>query len=404
MRVTFVVPALSVVLIAGSAAGMLLENAYRSNSRMEASFCWFHICSTNELIDRARARRLELSPQAAASSWSEFQEALRRDPAFAPRWCDAAESLAILGQSGKAAYAFHRAVQLAPESPPILLQAANFAWRSGQTEDALGYSSRILHLIRDYDPVVFLSYTRSELPIATLLAGGIPDEPAPARSFFDAILSAGDLENARKVWQWMAPRRYATQVEAARYSDLLLARLQYAEVRATWGGDQIFNGGFEQAFSGSALDWNASRPEHVEEERDTNVAHDGSASLRVTFDGAGNIQYRGVWQKIVVARGVYRFTAWVKAEGISTDRGVAIRIFDPDSPARLDTRTSEVTGTSDWRTLTVEFRVNPGTNLVQCQLVREPSMKLDNRIKGTVWVDSAAFQPVLPSVLPSSGR
>src|ERR1019366_1676804 len=79
-------PALSVILVLFSTAGLLLETAYRTNSQMEADFCRFQVCDTPRLIETARSRRLLLSPEAAALGLRESVDALLRDPAAAAVW------------------------------------------------------------------------------------------------------------------------------------------------------------------------------------------------------------------------------------------------------------------------------------------------------------------------------
>ena len=389
------VPAISAILIVCSAAGILLETAYRTNSTVEAAFCRFRICDTGAVIGRARAARLEPGPEAAARGWQESAEALRRDPAFAYRWCDAGESLSILGETEKAASAFRRAVELAPAAPPVLLRAAGFQWRAGRPPEAVALSSRILQLVRDYDSVVFLSYTRSGLSTADLLRSAIPPGPAAAQSFFEYSLARHDTARAAALWPWIVERGYTGQRLAARYVDFLLAGRLYPEAAAAWtsfagkpaGDNLVFNGGFEREFSGARLDWTFSPAAHAAETRDPQNARSGHSSLRVQFDGAANLDYRGVWQFAVVTPGAYRLQAWAKASGITSDRGVALRVFDPDSPSRLDARTAALTGSGDWVPLQAEFEVRPETGLVQLQLCREPSWKFDNKLAGTIWID-----------------
>src|ERR1019366_9104498 len=115
-------PTLSAILILFSTAGLLLETAYRTNSQLEAALCRFHVCATGRLIDTARSRRLDLSPEAAALGRRESLQALRRDPAAAALWLGAGEALLLSHRPDPAAYAFRRAVSLAPNSPPVLLQ------------------------------------------------------------------------------------------------------------------------------------------------------------------------------------------------------------------------------------------------------------------------------------------
>jgi hypothetical protein len=39
------------------------------------------------------------------------------------------------------------------------------------------------------------------------------------------------------------------------------------------------------------------------------------------------------------------------------------------------------------------FQVPPGAGLVQVSLVRKPSLKFDNLIRGTVWIDHVTITP-----------
>jgi len=385
-----VVPVFSAILVLFSAAGILLETAYRNNARVEAELCRFRVCDTARVIARGRASRIEPGPEAAARGWESTREALRRDPGFAYRWCDAGEALLSLGEREKAAYAFRRAVVLAPHSPPVLIQAAGFAWRTGRPGNALELSRHVLELVREYDPVVFFFYDRSGFSTAELLRSGIPAGAEPARAFFAHTLSLPDPEPARVAWHWLGNRGYASPALAVRYSDRLLARRQYPEAAALVGND--FNGGFEREFSGARLDWSFSKTPGVAEARDSETAHLGKWSLRVSFDGTSNLDYRGVSETLVVAPGTWRLRAWIKADHITTDRGVFLRIFDPEA-GRVEARTAAVTGTTEWTPLEVQFAVPAGAGLVQVQLRREPTWKFDNKLAGTVWLDDVELAP-----------
>jgi hypothetical protein len=156
----------------------------------------------------------------------------------------------------------------------------------------------------------------------------------------------------------------------------------------------VFNGDFEAPFSGARLDWIPSRLPHVSEQRDF-TARSGDFSLRVDFDGAANIDYRGISQTAVVSPGRYRFRAWLKLQGLTTDRGLFFRVFDPQSPALLDFRTPAPAGTADWTPLELAFQVSPATHLLQIQLCREPSWKFDNKLAGTAWIDQVELAPTL---------
>lgn len=116
--------------------------------------------------------------------------------------------------------------------------------------------------------------------------------------------------------------------------------------------------------------------------------------MRIRFQGEGNVDYGHVSQTAVVEPGVYRFEAQLRTEGLTTDEGVAFRIFDPESRARLDVWTESFTESRDWTRVEKTLRVVPGTRLVEVRVARKPSWKFDNKIQGTAWVDAVSLEKV----------
>ena len=107
-----------------------------------------------------------------------------------------------------------------------------------------------------------------------------------------------------------------------------------------------------------------------------------------------NIAYHGISQTVPVTPGPFHFRAWLKLRDLTTDRGLAFRIFDPESPSLLDVHTPMLTGTLDWTPVELAFTVRPGTNLIQVEMFREPSWKFDNKFAGTAWVDAVELTGV----------
>src|SRR5580692_626648 len=83
------------------------------------------------------------------SAVTEFEHALEADPAFPYRWSDLGEALADDGRIEEARYCFHRAVELAPDSPQIAVRAANFWFRTGSVDEGLSVESKVLSEVTD---------------------------------------------------------------------------------------------------------------------------------------------------------------------------------------------------------------------------------------------------------------
>jgi hypothetical protein len=116
-------------------------------------------------------------------------------------------------------------------------------------------------------------------------------------------------------------------------------------------------------------------------------------SLRIQFAGLENVDFHHVVQTVVARPGSYRFCAYVRTIGITTDRGLGFRIFDVAKPARFDVRIAGVTGTQDWVALKKTIVVPEGTGPLAIQVTRTPSGKFDNKIGGTVWIDDVVLKP-----------
>ena len=102
----------------------------------------------------------------------------------------------------------------------------------------------------------------------------------------------------------------------------------------------------------------------------------------------GDLEYDGVQQSAYVKPGRYVFEAYVRTEQLTTDRGIGFHIYDRESSSRLDVSTAELTGTHDFTRLTLSIDVPKATRLLAVVVSRHKSMKFDNQIGGTAWIDS----------------
>jgi hypothetical protein len=114
------------------------------------------------------------------------------------------------------------------------------------------------------------------------------------------------------------------------------------------------NGGFEEHRGNRAAGFQFhDRPGEVSF-IDTEVFHEGKASLR--FEGFGRYQHghARVMQELAVRpRRCYRVTCWVKTEGLKPERGFRLQVYGGDRPiAGCQPRLPE---TSDWRKVTLGF-------------------------------------------------
>ncbi|MGH9678351.1 MAG: hypothetical protein ACRD4Y_00210, partial [Candidatus Acidiferrales bacterium] len=96
--------------------------------------------------------------------------------------------------------------------------------------------------------------------------------------------------------------------------------------------------------------------------------------------------------------GQYRFHAFVRTDSLTTDQGIRFHIVDPEAPARLDQVFGQFTGSNPWSEVNQDIVVGPETKLLQVQVIRQPSLRFDNKIGGVAWIDELKLEPI--TVLP----
>ncbi len=403
---------LGVLLVAYSAAALIFDAKTASNGAADSAACRFLPCGDRL---RAQARNIAWQPlsEGVPSALPAFQEALRRDPASPYRWSDLGEANLQAGLEQDARYCFRQAVRQGPYIPSILLRAANFHFMVGERQAVLELGARCLTAFRDFDEVIFHQYLRMGGSLTDILRYGIPPEGPAARTFFRFLMRPGSglrqhpdpdaLLN--EAWEWLQAHSLAEPDLLGESVSSLLGRGRYrhaisvqtAFMETAHGpegsGNNLFNGGFDREFSGSPLDWRIYQTDHGGAARERHPDGDAAWSLRLDFDGQANLNYSHVRQQAVVRPGRHRFRARVRPNHLTTDQGIGFRIFDPNNWRRLDVRTAHVSGTSGWTRVEKHFTIPPGTELVEVWIVRWPSLKFDNKIGGTVWIDDVSLVP-----------
>ena len=365
-------------------------------TQSESWLCSLGICGTGG----------PASGRAAASTHPlpELLGALSRDPASPFRWCDVGDALLRSGRAEEAKYSFSRALDLAPNIPPVKFRAADFYASMNDRTREMEQTSGILDKSLISDTQIFARYEREKIPAAEILSRGIPPNPRAARAWLRHQMLPGTAGEAEAVWDWMLSRHFADDAMARDYVNFFYRLQRYDLAAAAWSrylGDRgrgylqsnwLFNGDFESAPVAVAFDWNiGGLGEDVRALIDSGAAHSGSRSLRIDFGGRKNVDYHQTFQTAFVQGGRYRFAAFVRTHGLTSDQGVGFRIFDQEVPSRLDITTDRFAGTADWKQTERIFVVPPVVRLLAVQVVRQPSVRIDNQIGGTAWIDTVTL-------------
>jgi O-antigen ligase len=381
---------------------MLFDSQFSSDSRAESLFCRFGICDTDAAI---AAQTLAHGGHTSAVPVAELFKALRRDPNSPARWCDTGEAMLRAGRDADADYCFSRALALGPHIPPVLMRSADFYYAAHQTGVAMRQMSRVLADTDTYDDLIFGWYAQKRLPVGEVLAHGLPPGQRAAESYMRDLI-AGGRPGTKEAWNWITAHGLAGSRLAREYVGHLFDKREYEAAARAWSeypgareygypeSNWVFNGDFESEPSDTPFDWRIAARDGVEAAVDAHVAHTGSHSIRIHFEGKENLDYGGVGTVAFVKPGRYRFEAYVRTQEITTDKGVGLHFYDRESGSRLDLRTEEMTGTHDWTRIERIIVVPRETQLLVIEVSRQHSMKFDNQIAGTFWIDSVKLSPL----------
>jgi len=284
---------------------------------------------------------------------------------------------------------------------------ADFHFQIGENQEALPITGRILALIPDYDSVIFSKYIRAVDRAEDVLRFGLPEGRRAAKSWLQFLIQAERLGDAQRTWDWVVGHRYADDALAGEYVEFLvrqghpdLAAFAWAQHMGARAADYdkstyFFNGDFESDPAQSSFDWNLARTQDVVVTRDCTTAWSGKCSLRISFAGTQNLGFAAASQLAFVRPGTYRFQAFIRTEALTTDQGIRFRISDAEVPVRLDEVFGQFIGTNPWSSVDHDLVVAPKTRLLRIEVIRQPSMKFDNKVDGTAWIDELKLEPII---------
>jgi len=349
-----------------------------------------------------------------------YQKAAEVNPRSDIYWMDLAGAYEMLGATSRAREAYEHAKLDHLVSPEVAWRYGSFLLRQNDTSKA--FAEFRVALMRD--PKLETSAVAQSWK-AGASASQILNEILPAQSQYylvalDFFLSQRQDAAALEIWSRLLDLKQPFEIQqAVPLVNDLIAQDRAEEARSVWqqaltathsavdaSGESsvLFNGGFEHDLIDGGFDWRETPVQGASFDIDTGVAHSGPRSLRINFDGSVNLDFAHLLQWVAVQpRSRYRFAAYLRTEGISTDNGVRFQVYDPHHPTVPQTLTADLTGTHPWSLVDAELTTGPETHLLAIVLRRLPSRKFDNKLQGTVWVDDVSLNLIEPASLSKIG-
>ena len=358
-----------------------------------------------------RYRQLDLKDPDVGLAIRDFLTGLSLNPVSWQTWLDLAAAYESESNLSAARDAYLHAKKAYPVSPEVSWQYGNFLLRQRELKPAFAEMRRAVEADPKYGSEAFSLSLRVEHNLGEILDHVIP----PISEVYVAVIADqiadGQTDIALQVWDRLVAlrprlslRNVYPLIGALRKSGRSTDARRVWEQAVGFGGlaaiedppgSVLWDGGFESRVTGGGYSWLF--PEgarNVQISFDPEERHSGNYSLRLIFDGKSIVTSTDICHYIpVLPSTAYTFSAWFKTRAVTTDQGLR---FQLRSVGTLDSSvavTPELHGTEPWTRVEILWSSGRDVREVQACLVRFLSDQLENKIKGTTWIDDVALVP-----------
>ena len=343
----------------------------------------------------------------------DYQNSLALNPHSADTWLELATAFEAEADLASARQAFHEAKQAYPLSPDVSWRYGNFLLRRGELDAALAEIKQAVEQNPKLGPAAFALALRVEPNVRDVLDRALPASPDALSNVINSLSDQQQTAQALLVWSRLASLEPRISLEQSYpLLEVLLQRRQMADALRVWNEalgfagilrpqdiaeSLVWDGSFESNVRGGGFAWRYPLAGGaVQVALDSREKHSGNQSLRLRFNGLSNVDFSDVCQYIAVQpSSAYRFSAWVRTDSLSTDQGVRFSLASLGDAGNAVDWTDDVRGTEPWTQVSLPWNSKADVHGLRVCVMRAPSAKFDNKIRGVAWVDDVALVPQL---------
>jgi hypothetical protein len=342
---------------------------------------------------------------------------LKLDPRAATTWLDLAAAYESEGDIDSARDAFLQASRVYPLSAEVSWRYGNFLLRQDQLPQAFAQMRRSVSVDPHRAAQAFSRSWRVDPDINAILDQVLPPVPSVYLDSIRELTASHDVAPALVIWDRLAALHPSPSIglqDAFLLTDALLEAKHPADARRVWNqavilahlpasldppASVLWDGGFETSEHNGGFAWSfGPLSAGAQAGLDTSIKRSGKQSLRVTFDGRENVNFADICQAAIVQPATpYRFSAWLRAQDLTTSQGVRFRLLWLQDSQLHSVETPEVHGTQPWTQIDLPWLAPSDVRQVRICIARNPSDDFGSRIQGTAWVDDVSLAPALPA-------
>jgi hypothetical protein len=364
-----------------------------------------------------RLYRLDIDNPDLEKAIGHYRQSIRLSPLQPEVWVELSRAYQMSGETVKAKYALERAVMLNQNDPNLLWGAGMFWLLNDMTGNAVSALRKYILLAPERQLDVYDLCWKLGLDNTYITANLVPGRYAYQSSYLTYLMSTKRTVEAQDVWANIDKKGLEKGIFIS-YVNFLISNGLYDEAEKVWkeitpkisgfekidNTSPVWNPSFEYDILNGGFDWVIGEIEGASVFLDDTVRMTGNRSIAVTFDGTGNPDIAVAQQVVVVNPGTkYRLSGYIKTDSLSTTNGMFIEVAGYRCSG-LDRRSEVITGTNFWKELTVDFEPPQECRAVTVKIRREMSYKLDNKIKGTAWIDGITLKQQTDSQITASKR
>ncbi len=340
-----------------------------------------------------------------------YQKALAADPRSADTWLDLGTAFESQGDIAAARNAYLQAKRVYPLSPEVSWRYGNFLLRQGEMDAAFEEFKHAVEADPKRGAAAFSLSLRVDPDIHSVLERVLPRSQEAYLGVISSLTQQDRTDQALAVWSALGALHPQFPLrEAYPLLEALLNKTQITAAKNVW--DQalvyagvsrppdpldslVWDGGFESDVEGGGFAWRyAPFAGGVRINFDTNEKHSGKRSLRLTFNGLSDVNFRDVCEYVAVQPATsYLFSAWVQTRELTTDQGVRFGLYSISDSDHSLAWTDDVHGTHPWTQVQLPWTSGKDVHGLKLCVGRQASGEFDSKISGSAWIDDVALVP-----------
>ncbi len=358
----------------------------------------------------AQVSQQRLPLDQAAVALSEFERAVSLAPNDYRFWVALGMAREQLGDIAGGEQALRQAVALAPSYANPRWYLGNLLLRSGRYDlafaelrtaseaDPEGLRTQLFNIVRQIYSSDFEGLQKA-----------VGSKPETRAQFSLYLLDQNRVDEGLRMWNSLSPdEKKANKPTGESVLAKLISNVRFHDALRIWNElvpgpayrveeGRMTDGGFEDQIAYSpeiVFGWQVRNVPQMEIGIDPTTSHNGSRSLRLTFQVRAQLEGISASQLLPVAKNTdYEFECFVKTSKLQSGGPPMIQIVDAATGAVLVTSDPSPSGDSDWNRIGLSFKTTDKTEAVTVRITRDSCEDAKMcPIFGSIWYDDFSLK------------